>query len=560
MTFPLISDTVTPATLEPINIGRYVTGDGSDESAGFNAAADAARATGRGLFMPDGLTVRIDSTLNLRYIFDVDIRGTIRVSDTGMVVVGASRQKRDGAMIRIRKVVYVKSTQTNVALRTIGLKQANVWVGECPYWQWYATNTPADDESCSYCNAWPGRIGILELYCRDNLKDGTFGWITELNFFGGDIRLFRTDTDWHINEITFFKPCFERGEINIPVGNRIRFLGVRCEYGTKVYLGKDTSRCVIEDSFLGTYSSDRSGVQVVENKGIDNVITTSFSQYSQRRTLMSIDKNTTVLDGCAGVKGLRNLTPSIGGFTTVAAGATIFDTGKIQVKGGEGEFYARGWSMKRFQVFCSHKAIRVSVIAWSGDTQITDPSVLEASGNLTYNATAKRWQQGANVNEIAFGIRGETVTHVQIIISSGAADAVFEWLEISGYVDGTGTDFPVDAFKRNLQVGLAQENKPTKGRAPVGTRVGTPRKIWESVSLVDTKVTDTALGADRRSVTVSSVDGTAVGDVVGIRLDSGVAHWTTIAGFSDKTVQLVAPIPGNANVSVGNDVSIIRWV
>ena len=102
----------------PINAGPYLPGDYSDQTETLNVIADEARATGRGLFIPDGIRVIIEGEVNLRGILNVEIQSQLHVGAEGLVIIGDSSLHKRGLKVDIRRIAYRRSAeQTNVALR-----------------------------------------------------------------------------------------------------------------------------------------------------------------------------------------------------------------------------------------------------------------------------------------------------------------------------------------------------------------------------------------------------------------------------------------------------------
>jgi hypothetical protein len=67
-----------------------------------------------------------------------------------------------------------------------------------------------------------------------------------------------------------------------------------------------------------------------------------------------------------------------------------------------------------------------------------------------------------------------------------------------------------------------------------------------------------AEAAAQTDLTVAAITGVASGDIIGILLDDGTTHWTTVNGApSGSTITITAALPSDA--ASGNRVVVNRW-
>lgn len=555
MTNPIMSSEWAFDELQPVNLGRWVVGDGSDETAGFNAAAEEARSSRRGMFMPESLEVHIDGVVNLRYIVNLELQGVIKVGTGGRVDIGGSSFHRVGMKLRVRRIQHASSGQVNPVLRTIGVKQAHITVDYCDYWEWVADAGNTDDASISYVSAYPGKIGKLVFVTRDS--ESAVGWITEVGFYGGDIRYIETDCDsYRLNQISFYKPCLEGGEVHITHGDRWRFVDARCEYGTKFWFGAATSRIVIEDNFSGSPHSLGPGAVVVEDLGMENVVKSSYEDSYSRRSLALVDTSTAIFDASAEI-AVKSLIP---GRKLRAEGTwlDILDTGRIPVRPPleMNEVSSAGWRLTRLIMHCDEKAFRPRVYLYddAGD-QIMDSEAAIFGQGARWDAPTGVVTYSSNQSFMQVGLT-PSVAFVRMVLSSGNAVTAFSRLEILGFFTGASSDYPARIVSRNLDSRVRQDTAPTRGLPSMGTIVPATSGEWVLTKKSETKTTASA-AAGSKVITVSSGSLTAIGDVIGVQVAGGATEWFTIAGINVHQITLSEALSKES--PLGSIVDFGRW-
>lgn len=546
----------------PINAGPYLPGNYSDQTATLNAIADEARATGRGLFIPDGIRVIIEGEVNLRGILNVEIQTQIHLGPAGLIIIGDSSRYKRGLMVDIRRVAYLNPDQTNVALRSIGVMQGIIRVGLCPRWEWVADRNDPDGGAISYTTVYPGQIDNLEFRCIDHHTDPDAGaaWITECLFIGGDIRHIKTESDsYRMNSMTFFKSCMEGGTINLDYAVKWRFLDCRFEFGTEIRFGPQTARCLVEDTFGGGLLGFEPSCKVIEDLGRDNVVRSAVDDAYTRHALWTLDTDSDVYEGTAGVEA-NGVAPGIGNLS-VSAGTVVADTGLIPVRGrGESRDggYATAWRMPRF-VFSS------DVAAWRPEWRFygEDGRQLTSSDFTGMEAlfeSPMTWRTGGHVaptTDVSFSMINVTqnVGYVRCTIKSGSSPAVFGRAQLLGFTLDPSSDYPATLIRRRMELALLSPFSPPMGAAAPGTVVATASGVRTVVEQRSTTVS--AATVSGTVLPIASNYGIAVGDVLGVEMANGVTHWAIITGASSNSVTLSRPLPGE--VAAGSQVIVTRW-
>lgn len=547
-----LKETYSVASEEMVNALRYVKGDGTDETAQLQAAADAARSSGRGLCLPGGVSVRINGEVSLRFIDNLDLRGGIVVGPEGLLLCGSNSVLRRGMKIHIRSVTLAsRSTQTNVALRFVGVKGAYIDVRNCDSMEFFADDSDSTIASISYNTISLGQIRKLSIR-----GVGDRAWITQLLFLGGDIKDLTVSGDYGHNEIMFVAPCFEGGYLDFQVGTRIRAVNARCEDGTQIRFGRRATLNVIEDSYTPHSGVFNPTAKVVEDLGLGNQVISTRLTYMKSHELTSIDSRSLIFNQARNHKG-EGVVPGVNTLT-VSAWSWVLDTGimPIREKSWTGRSSSINWDMSNFLIVSDKPNWRFYVDLYDEDgVMITDESVINTSDGWRQAESGGFYFQ-ASVDAARVVVTGRDVAAIRIRARAGSETAPFKFLRLIGYTQSADTDYPVELWRNELTQGLYQPTRPTRGFAPVGTVVegGDDRWVvtWSSKSSLLT-------GSDSGANELQLKDSPAAmaGDILGVELSNGATHWTTISGIDGDLVTLLSPIPSGA--AGASPVSITRW-
>jgi hypothetical protein len=135
---------------------------------------------------------------------------------------------------------------------------------------------------------------------------------------------------------------------------------------------------------------------------------------------------------------------------------------------------------------------------------------------------------------------------------------IYSPYQADGYLDYTGP--------KELPGVLYAANAPTKWHFQVGDvvrheapAVGSPQG-WTCIKRTSTTLTADGSGGNL-TITVASITGIASGDIIGVKLNTGQYHFTTVNGApAGNTVTLTAALPGSGVVATsGNAVIANLW-
>lgn len=536
----------------------------SDSLAALQAAADYARTNQLTYSIPQGVTVRISDTLDLRYIRSIDIQGIIKVGHTtgvGVLIGNSSTIVRD-VRIRINEISYA-GTQSNVALRAVGLKNGRIAVNICPYLQLYADAADATMSSIAYTDWDLGKIDLIELYGETALS-----WINENRFWGGRVQRLKIGSaagGYHHNHNKFYDNNFESPTIELLVGNNNRIYGARMEGTTPVItFGVDTWNNTIERTWQSNYSV-RYSPATMSDSGLNNRLIDSTQQHSALLPILRIDAASRTTDTCSAWSGSASLIPGFRKLVIPTNSVLYASTGVIPI----------GAATSGEAVAClRHLVMRSSHSSWRPEVRVYDAARQPLDGgSAQYISLVGGWSWSTgNGGRYVFTTNVGTgprrivpihpdVAYIRVDIYGGSATAgsAFEFLELLAYVEDTSSHALVDVARRQLTRPLYQASStpPAKSLLHRGDQIGTDSGILTVTHRVDTTASAASSGAS--TITAASASGISSGDTIAVLLDNDVTHFTTVNGEpvgNDVAIADVLP----SNVLSGAPVATQRWV
>lgn len=543
-----------------------VVGDGvTDDSAALIAAvALCSGANKRVLYVPAELNVRVNSQINMQLVRRVDCQGTITVGYTGGpgVIFGDTSSGRNSAVYYFKRVVWA-GAQSNVALRAVGLKNSRVTVDYCDYLQLYADAAVATQTSIAYSDFHLGRVLKLELLGAPGTS-----WINENNFYGGSVDNLIIDADSYAHNANTFHGVSVEGAastIQILKGscNRIETRG---EGGTLVTFGTGTWANQVIGHYVSSPGVHSTPMIIASDGGTENVLMSSHDEKFSLLELLKIDSQSVMFNGSSEWTTLDASVP-VPGFdklrTRTAFGAVI-DTGIIPIRGtfaiDGGTNYYRNWALNRLMFDSDVTLWRPRIYAYDSAGVAIDPTVtpwMLTTGGWTANAGGY-YTFGANQQFAQMTLTSATVASIRITVTpSGSAGDAFGWVRLLGYVIAPQPDTAIQQVRRAFRRPLYQAAAPTQGLAKPGETVEGSTAGYSCVSRVDTTL---SVGASisATSITVTSATGIANGDVIGVLMDTGQTHWTTVSGAPAGNVVTLA-VGLTAAAASGKTVGTNRW-
>lgn len=549
-----------------VNVLDYgVKGDGTtDDTAALTAAVAAASGSSKKtLYIPADLNVKITAQVNAQFVRRIDCQGTITVAYTGGpgLIIGDSSAQANGCWYYFKRVAWA-GVQTNVALQVLGLKGGRVTVEYCDYLQLWADNGNAATSSMSYNEFFLGRAVKLELNGAD-----VNSWINENNFYGGRIDNLIIQGAYPHNNNTWHGCSVEgtTSTIQILTGscNRVDCRGEGVP-GPSVTFGAGTWANQVVGHYVSASGVHATPLVLVSDGGVENILTSALDEKMNHVELVKIDKSAALFDASSSWQATSPPIPGLDKLAVRTVNGQVLDTGIVPIRGtyalDGGIGYYRNWSMLRFNVDSDTTLWRPQVYAYDSTGAQIDPSVtpfMQTTGGWTISAGGYTF--GANVQFAQIILTSATVASIRIVVTSpSAVGTAFGYLRLLGYVPTPMPDTAAEQFKRSMSRSMFQASAPTQGLARPGRQVGSPTGQYTCVGRADTTLTAQGAAA-ATSLTVASIAGISSGDVIGVLLDTGLTHWTTVsAAPSGSTVTLTAGLPSVA--ASGRAVGTTTWL
>ena len=576
-----VATTVQAKLRESVSVKDFgATGDGTtDDSAAINLAATHCRSTGSALTAPAGLTFYITQAVDLTDIDYIDFAGNIK-ADTAIaaipVVVGgfSATNSQHWKFNNVTDDGY--NTVSAAALsrpvfRIYGSKCAKIEIAACQYVQLYADSTVTGRTSNAY-----NTINLQIVY-RFEITGLNSGWNNENSIFQGRIKKLTIDgTNYGHNHNKFYDSTLEGTDVDVQfLGGAYHnfILGARFENSagsTGITFGADTYNNLIEFSWSGV-GNPRSAYEVappVADSGQNNIVRSIFFTGSQKVTICGISSDTGVLSDGSNWTSLSAHTPSFQVVTaaTITPGLkilsatsldTILATPLIPVSSGDvfGIDLVSADSTWRRQVYIydSNKKAIISEGGLGEYIGATGTSFSTTDGKGRYSSTAN--SSPASVSNPMSVIRTE-VAYIQVALISYAAST---WESASIYIYSNKAGGEVHNLGLNYMGSKmpALANVPTQGYVPVGTCIYDVSALGVKYCSYSHETNlDASIATSGTSVTVLDVRSIANGDVVGILLDDGTTHWSTVSALvgSSFTVSALPSLAADLSRVVFN-----RW-
>lgn len=543
--------------LPAVNVLDYgVVGDGTtDDTAAFNAAITEARDTKRTLYVPPvPLLVKLTSTVDARYL-DVQFEGGIDIAhnDGPGIILGdtsAAESRRNISWSRIRNnlssVVNPWDEGRNPSVRLVGLRQAQVIMGNADYVQLYADASTAADASLAYCTFYSTGAMINSL---EFLGENGTAWINDNKFFGGRLRDIRFGGSYDHNGNKFYGPTIEHANIYFEDGARLnQFLQVRAEGADcEVTFGEGTYGNIIESAYMTSEVNTGANISVIDLGGMMNFVVSSTRARLDTTELFRLDKHSRIFNEAKPYPASWTPIPGLKKLKVRNAGV-LLDTGILpieQTTPPQDSGCTLASRLSSFRVGGPDALWRVRLWVYDEDMQPLDPSekwYISAVGSWAAHGDGN-YQTNTPRSFTYIEITDPAVKFIRFNIWTNVTTPAFDWLSVTALTYQQYSDAMVNLWRRALTRPLFQASAPTEGAAYPGERVGEHM----CTARADTTLSAGADASDT-SVTVASATGIESGDVIGIELTDETTHWTTVSGApAGTTVTLTDGLSGAAS-------------
>jgi hypothetical protein len=570
----------------PVSVADFsgFVGNGiNDDTAAVLAAAQEARSSGRGLECPSGYNIKLVGDVSLKTILNINFKSNIVITG-GMLSAGGNVNAGKFNLV-FQDVTngtstLVGSPPATPVLRLTGMSNSAASVGSSNYIQLFAGDDATNERFVAYNQLKiTGAVSLLEL-----TDFGTpLSYVNENKIYADRIiryRIIRNGYPHNHNKL--YHPCMEGGDVEITMtGNLVscnqvygaRFEGVSAAAG--VVFGAGTYGNTVTSTWSGTGFAGQQFVSpiAVSDSGRGNMVTPESAFQFEKTPLFSVGPNSLVVATstdssaddpriAASNGGIDNLTvrailqPGLNAFKASPAFSYIALTEPIPVKLGDAIVWDMDYdgSNGRTVIFALDQNLKPLLSEGVGGAYVSQV-------NTIFDATHARYIQSANVSAATLNATPATIMRSEV----GFIRVGFVLFSLTT-MRHIGASLFSQAIGRGAAEGakfrqrpLSLDGSPTLGYLPINTTVfDRTAKLTRWVSFqYETRVSG-ALSAGATSVTVVAISTVANGDIVGIVLDDGSTHWTSVSGLSGSSFTIAA-IPVGRSVADGVRIVFNRW-
>lgn len=567
-----------------VSIHDYCKCDGvTDDTAGFINAINAAKNNNKKLISYNG-TIKITSDVNLRNL-TFDLSGsTIKTFNNAMVIVGTvssngfSKQQILGQVFKDGAYSIDPDFYTSPSVRLMGSKSLYFKFDQIDYLQLYASTDPVNyktDSSIAYCFIVGGMTTRLELttdprYANGANTDGPASanqWINSNVFFIQRIFALDVKGSYHHNQNTFYGGTFERiaqdVRINFEVGWKNCVLNFRGEGYPRINFGVGTKGNIVQRSWFGSENTyltyDNNEVGRVTDLGTNNKVTSIFEEVSHVIPVFNIDvMRDSAYNGQHSNYG--KIVPTRRKIYTAESYMTIAETKPFEF----GRSDVLSFYCNTINAVTSRYIVRISMY----DSQANKITIIDSSWfttNKSFTVNAAGYIEGSfySTSDTFFSLTSDGASNVSYISVALIASSSAASMNASKITVNLVTMRDAKKIHKNMinkaDLSVIAVTKPTKYVGKLGDTINALPANYKVSFYKEDKVVSTS----DTSVTISSgvVGGIGVwqaDDLIGIDLDDGTTHWTTIVSVTTNSAVLTTAIPSAA--SAGNGVYIARIV
>jgi hypothetical protein len=167
---------------------------------------------------------------------------------------------------------------------------------------------------------------------------------------------------------------------------------------------------------------------------------------------------------------------------------------------------------------------------------------------------------------LSFDIESSNVAYVYIAVATGSAsNTLIKYLNCRYYETPEQRPFTASTID-NAPSAMSLTSVPTMGCLELGARAMIGMRTYTNTFQLLTRTTASQTGGNNgllldRDTNTNPSGIVSKGDLVGVELDNGETHWTTVSSYNPaaKALVLVDEIPPSANVLEGAVVGFNRW-
>lgn len=569
-----------------LHVGSYVVpelfGDTSTPlgaTLAMNAAADYCRSTGA-ILKAGKNAYTVAGDVNLRSV-KCDFSGcAITVNDGYLLMIGGNAgttinpEQVFGIIKKPREWSLNPSDYASASVRVMGAKGQTIRISQVDRIQFYQSTNPAtypSDASQAYSKFFIDFACVIDIdtdpaYAGGIEADGPGSanqWFNENQFFLGRNIAFLMRGSYPHNNNRIHGGCYETANtiIDIQSGNKNWFTDARFEGAASIVFGANTLGNIIDASWFSStaqmYQRPPSAGSLVDN-GRMNIVRDVRTPPTASDCVFLVSSKDTVHDGQPGAYAFREPTRrAIRGAPRTTA-RLVAESDFIDAQVGD-YFFA---SVESRPGSSSSYILRIYLYDSSMNLIAGNAANLDTS-NFT-NVFSDRAE--GRVNDAAahhrFGVLNSSTRYVRLeaLTSGSAAEDNALRIQVNRVSRVPGRSRETTLINTRVgQFGFVTST-PTKFIGKIGDFLAGSTSDFRCVFMLETSLAAaapiTATQLTLSSSAVSGIGSVQIGDLIGIDLDNGDTHWTTVSAIGGGLHTIAAALPSGA--AAGSAVYVSR--
>lgn len=568
---------VNADTVKPEMFG--LTNTPAATAAAFNAAANYCRESGAKL-IKGAKFYTLGADVNLRSV-NCDFLGcNIIVEDGFLLIIGGDAgttinpEQILGIIKRPRAWSFNPADYPNPTVKCIGAKGQTIRISHVDHIQFFQSTDPAtypSDASQAYSKFYIDFACTIGVDTDPRFNSGATAdgagsanqWFNENQFFLGRCIHFYYRGSYPHNNNRVYGGCFEtsNSHIEVAIGNKNFFYDVRFEGAPKVTFGENTLGNVVEFTWFSSTAQvyeDTLPVGAVIDNGALNIVKDARLSSTASDRVLTVSVQDTIFNGQPGNYNARQATRRAIRSVNRSAAQLLADTDFIEVSKGDYLFFG----LKSLQGLESRYVAQIRSYDKNFNLIAGNAANFESSAFATVFADAVQGTFSSNAKHQRAGILSADIKYIRIDILSYGNASFDNALEIFcnhvSRTPGRSRKSMVQNTKRGY-FGICT-TAPTKFLGRIGDIAAGTTADYRCTYALETTLADAAAASATQlrltSFSLSGFGSVQIGDLIGIDLDDGNTHWTTVSAIGGGLHTITAALPSGA--SAGSAVYVSR--
>lgn len=506
----------------------------------------------------------LGANVNLRSVNCDFSQSDILVEGSFMLVIGGNAgtslnpDQNFGIVRRPSGFSFVPADLPDPTIRCMGAKCQRINIAQVDFIQFYQSTDPATfpaDASQAYSNFIIGLATKFEVatdpaYAGGSPVDGpgsSSQWWNENKIYLGRCVGLKIRGSYRHNNNLFLGGCFETANayLDVDSARANRWIGMRFEGTPTITFGSETEGNIVEQDWYSSTALAYADPTVIDS-GRLNICHNVRNNRSNTDNVLTVSTRDAIHNGQTGQLPFRVATRR-------AIRGTPRTTARIVGSSDIFEFSRDDYLFS--EVFAPGSAaytIRIHLFGADFQPLVATTAMLD-SGNVTSAAagfvngtvnTAARFQRfGCNDASVAYA-------RIEILTTASGADDNATKIKVNRVSKKSGRERAV-ALQQAYALHRHVTSAPTQYIGAVGGDVIPGQSAdYRCTYMLETTLASgaasSAVSVSAASASVSGFGAPAINDLVGVDLDDGTTHWTTVSSVSGTTLGLTVALPSAA--------------